>query len=79
MARLVSMLIGLVLLGLGVWAIAGWWEAVLNLLRACVAIAAVLLGIGVLVFGLSETWTGRPGDVAPPSGTALPEGPGEPA
>ncbi len=78
MARIMTIITGLILMGLGVWGIIVWWGAIIAVLKAVVAIAAVLLGIGIFIFGLSELWVGQPKSV-PPSAAAMPEGPGEPA
>jgi len=77
MARIISVLIGVVLMGLGVWAIVAWWGAILVMLRAVVAVLAVLLGLGIFIFGLSEMWAGE--GERPPSAAPLAHGPGEPA
>ncbi len=79
MARVASLVIGLVLLALGVWGVVAWWGAVLVLLKAVVAVALVLLGVGVFIFGLSELWAGEPRRATPPSAGAVPDGHGEPA
>jgi hypothetical protein len=54
MARLVMVLVGLLLLGLGGWMAVIWWSLLWRLLLA--AIILVLLGLGVLalLFGISE-------------------------
>ncbi len=78
MPRFISLLIGLVILALGVWAVVAWWGSVLVLLRALVAVLAVLLGIGIILFGLSELWAGE-GKETPPSARTVPQGPVEPA
>ncbi|MHB9131429.1 MAG: hypothetical protein ACYDBB_10105 [Armatimonadota bacterium] len=54
MARVVMTLLGLVILALGVWAIIVWTPEVLVLLKGAVAVAAVLIGLALLIFGISE-------------------------
>ncbi len=78
MTRYVSLLIGVVIVALGVWAMVAWWGAVLVMLRAFVAVLAVLLGLGIILFGLSELWAGE-GRETPPSARVVPQGPVEPA
>ena len=78
MTRFISLLIGLILMALGVWAIVAWWGSVLVMLRALVAVVAVLLGLGIVLFGLSELWAGE-GRETPPSARIVPQGPVEPA
>ena len=78
MTRFISLAIGVVIVALGVWAMVAWWGAVLVMLRACVAVLAVLLGIGIILFGLSELSAGQ-GREVPPSARVVPQGPVEPA
>ena len=54
MARVLMTLLGLILLALGVWLIILWWPQVAALLLALVAIACALLGLALLIFGISE-------------------------
>ncbi len=56
MGKVVSILIGLGLIALGVWgcAIPYWREAVVDFLKGGLVITALLVGLGILVFGLSE-------------------------
>ena len=78
MTRFISMVIGVVIVVLGVWGVVAWWDSVLVLLRGLVAIVGVLLGVGIILFGLSELWAGE-GRETPPSAWIVPEGPVEPA
>jgi hypothetical protein len=54
MGKFVSILIGLVLMGLGIWGIVTWPTEVLGFLKAVVVIMALLVGLGIFVFALSE-------------------------
>ncbi len=54
MAKAVSVLSGLIVVGLGAWGAVAWWPQVVGFLQALVAIMAVLVGLTVIVFGLSE-------------------------
>ena len=71
MGKVLSILIGLILLALGVWGIVAWTPQVLSFLRACIALMAVVVGLGIFVFGLSEL---RAGDEEPPVVEAAPAG-----
>ena len=76
MARVMTIISGLILMGLGVWGIVVWWDDLIIVLKAAVSLVAVLLGIGIFIFGLSELWVGQPKAVPPPV-AAMPEGPRE--
>jgi vacuolar-type H+-ATPase subunit I/STV1 len=56
MGKVVSILIGLGLIALGVWGcVAQYWQhAVVDFLKGGLVIIALLVGLGILVFGLSE-------------------------
>lgn len=58
MGKFLSILIGLILLALGIWAISAWSAQVLVFVQAAIAIMAVVIGLGILVFGLSELRAG---------------------
>jgi hypothetical protein len=78
-SKLISLLLGLALLALGVWGGYVWWPEVLGFLQAVVVVVAVLVGLGVFVFALSEL---RPEDQvrAPtPPAPPLPNDPGSTA
>jgi len=73
MGKVVSIIIGLVFLALGVWGIIAWSAQVLVFLQAAVAIMAVIVGLGIFIFGVSELRaTSEPPAITPPS---PPEGP----
>ena len=69
MGKFLSILIGLILLALGIWAISAWSAQVLVFVQAAIALMAVVIGLGILVFGLSELRTGgdEPPVIAAPS------------
>lgn len=79
MSKIISLLLGLAFLALGVWGAFAWWPEVIGFLKAAVVLLAVLVGLGVFVFGLSEL---RPEEQvrapAPPS-PPLPNNPGSAA
>ena len=56
MGKVLSILIGLVLMALGVWGVVdeGWRTAVIAFVQGGLVILALLVGLGVFVFGLSE-------------------------
>ena len=54
MARAILTLIGFALLALGVWLAIIWWSILLIALKATAIIVAILLGLLLLVFGISE-------------------------
>jgi hypothetical protein len=66
-----SILIGLILMALGVWGIVdeGWRGAVVAFVQGGLVILAILVGLGVFVFGLSELRAGaeEPPVMEPPS------------
>ncbi len=58
MGKILSILIGLVLMALGIWGVVAWKVEVLAFLQAAVALMAILVGLGIFVFGLSELRAG---------------------
>ncbi len=54
MARLILTLFGAALLATGLWLSVLWWDTVRLLLAGALALGLVLLGLLVLVFGISE-------------------------
>ena len=54
MARIVITLLGLALCAVGIWLMVIWWAFVAAVLLAAVAVGLTLLGLIVLVFGISE-------------------------
>lgn len=77
MGKVLSILIGLALAGVGVWlivAVPGVRESVSHFVKGGLVIMAILIGLGILLFGLSEL---RAGPVEPPAPQAPsgPEGP----
>ncbi len=77
MGKILSILIGLILLALGIWGVVGWRGDVLVFLKAAVALMAIVVGLGIFVFGVSELRAGGEEppvlEAAPPSG----ESPGQ--
>lgn len=67
MARVILTLLGLITLGLGVWATIAWWDAVKIALLALVAIGLLLLGVALLIFGVGELMGARPPKAAGPT------------
>jgi len=54
MGKAFIILFGLILIALGVWGIVAWWPEVLIVIKAMLVLCAVLLGLGMLAFGISE-------------------------
>lgn len=54
MGKVLSILIGVVLLVVGIWLIYIWWPQVWEFVQAGIAITAVIIGLGALAFGISE-------------------------
>jgi hypothetical protein len=54
MAKALSILSGVIVAGLGVWGAVAWWPQVIGFLQALAVIMAILVGLTVIVFGLSE-------------------------
>lgn len=55
MARVIMVLLGLILLGLGIWLGIEWWYPVLQpFLMALLVFFLVLFGLTLLIFGISE-------------------------
>ena len=54
MGKAIIILIGLVFIALGVWGIAAWPDAVLFFIKAMVALGLIIVGLGMLAFGISE-------------------------
>lgn len=73
MTKALSIAGGLVVMGLGVWGAVAWWPQVVALLKASAAMAAVLVGLTVILFVLSELKAPKP-----PREGATAEAPGEP-
>ena len=59
MGKVLSIIIGLILMALGVWGIVTWREQVLHFVMAAIVIMAVLIGLGIFVFGVSELRAGE--------------------
>ncbi len=54
MGKFVSIAIGLALMALGICGIVAWSTEVLGFLKAMAVIMALLVGLGIFVFALSE-------------------------
>ncbi len=54
MARVLFILVGLALVGLGVWGVVAWSRAVLMFLEAIVVLAAIFAGLVMIVFTVSD-------------------------
>ncbi len=79
MGKALSILIGLILIALGVWGVIAWRSDVVAFIKAAVVIMAIIIGLGIFVFGLSELRAGNeeppivelpsppPGETGPPS------------
>lgn len=71
MARIILTLIGVALLAIGLWLTVIWWSAIKIVLLALIALGALVGGITLLVFGISELAGAR---VPPKSDDAETEG-----
>ncbi|MBN1459381.1 MAG: hypothetical protein JXA57_07580 [Armatimonadetes bacterium] len=71
MGKFLSILIGLILLALGVWGFIAWTAQVWVFVQAALVLMAIVVGLGIFVFGLSEL---RAGDEEPPVVEAAPSG-----
>jgi len=60
MSRIIMTLLGLILLGLGIWATISWWPAVRVVLLAFIALGLLLLGLVLAIFGFSEIMGAMP-------------------
>lgn len=59
MGKALSIIIGLVLIALGIWGIlGGWGPAVLVFVKGALVIMAIIIGLGIFVFGVSELRAG---------------------
>ncbi len=56
MGKVVSILIGLILIALGVWGCIAdsWQSAVITFVKGGLVIMVLVVGLGILVFGVSE-------------------------
>jgi len=54
MGKVLSILIGVILLVVGVWLIWLWRGPVAQFVLAGIALSAVIIGLGALAFGISE-------------------------
>ena len=63
MGKALSILFGLILIALGVWGVITWRSDVVGFIKAAVVIMAIIIGLGIFVFGLSEL---RAGNEEPP-------------
>lgn len=70
MARIIMTILGLILLGLGIWTTILWWPEVKTLLLACIALGLLLIGLAVVIFGISELVGALPHKT--PAGTTPP-------
>jgi len=69
MGKAISILIGLILMALGIWGVVEWTGEVVVFLKAAIVLMAIIVGLGILVFGLSELRAGaeEPPVVPPPA------------
>lgn len=81
MGKVLSILIGLILLAVGVWLIITWSAQVLVFIQAAVALMLVVIGLGIFVFGISELRAGGEEppvvEAAPPSGESSDQPPSD--
>jgi len=82
MGKVLSILIGLILIAVGVWLIVAydvWRDAVVTFVLGGLVIMAIIVGLGIFVFGLSELRAGaeEPPVVEPSSPAETPSEPTE--
>jgi hypothetical protein len=65
MGKAIGLIVGLVLTILGLIGIIVWWPAVAIVIKAGLALAAFLIGLGAIIFGLGELRT--PAEVSSPA------------
>ncbi len=58
MGKVLSILVGLILIALGIWGVVAWTADVVLFIKAAVVIMLIIIGLGVLVFGISELRAG---------------------
>jgi len=58
MGKVISILMGLILMALGVWGVIAWTGEVVVFLKAAIVLMAIIVGLGIFVFGLSELRAG---------------------
>lgn len=54
MGKGIGLIVGVVLAALGLIGIIAWWSSVLIIIKAGIALAAFLIGLGAIIFGLGE-------------------------
>ena len=71
MGKVLSILIGLVLMAVGIWGVVTWSGDVVDFLKAAVVLMLIIIGLGIFVFGLSELRAAgdEPLAVEPPADT----------
>jgi hypothetical protein len=76
MGKVLSILIGLILIALGVWGLTAdaWRAATWTFIQGGLVIMAIIIGLGIFVFGLSELRAG-PEEPAVIEPTPAPEQP----
>ncbi len=67
MTKVLFVLVGLILIGLGVWGAIAWSDAVLAFLEAIVVVLALFAGLVMVIFTLSELRAPEPPAGAPPA------------
>ncbi len=60
MARVILAIMGLVLLGVGIWLMLHWWSSVVTVLLALMALGVTVCGLVMVIFGISEIAGARP-------------------
>jgi len=76
MGKVLSILIGLILIALGVWGVFVWPDEVWSFVKSGIVVMIIIIGLGVLVFGISELRGGEePPVVAPPPPAEQPPAP----
>jgi hypothetical protein len=64
MGKGIGLIVGGALTALGLLGIIAWWSSVLVIIKAGLALAAFLIGLGAIIFGLGELRA--PAETPPP-------------
>lgn len=57
MAKWIVLAVGVILTGLGVLGVIAWASSVWIVIKACLALAALVIGLGIIVFSVGELRT----------------------
>ena len=55
-----NLIVGLILLALGAWGVAAWWDEFGEILRGVIPIVLILLGLAAIGAGMKSKATSKP-------------------